>query len=74
MRDYFSRRKADDEARLTPDEEDNAAAREIGRKDGVVFKLIGYKIAHAACVRPYALLRRCLRFPLEHFVELVPKF
>ena len=36
--------KADDEGRLPPGEEDNAAAWKIDRKGGVVLELIDYKM------------------------------
>jgi hypothetical protein len=45
LRGHFSCCKADDEVRLAPDEEDNATARKIDRKDWMVLKLIDYIIA-----------------------------
>ena len=44
LREYFSWCKADDEAMLAPDEEENATARKIDRKDWLVLELIDYKI------------------------------
>ena len=48
LRGYFACCKADDEDRLTPAKEDNAAARKIDRKDGLVLELIGYSMARGA--------------------------
>jgi len=59
LRGYFSRCKADDEGRLPPGKEDNAAARKIDRKGGVVLELIDYI---SPC--PYSMqevLYKCIR-------------
>jgi hypothetical protein len=42
LRGYFARRKAKDEARLTPCEDANTAAREIDRKDNLIFKFVDH--------------------------------
>ena len=45
----FSCCKADDESRLPPAEEDNAGAWKIGRKGGMVFRLLDYITVSTAC-------------------------